>query len=373
MLAAMDALRAAVIIARTPNLVAEHVHALVAATGSLENAADIGDRVIPGVELRESSRTFLAAVDHAAIDADLTWLERSGARIVPCTAPEYPPLLASITRAPPALYVLGNLAALTSPQVAMVGARDCSASGRSTAQAFAQRFALSGLTVTSGLALGIDAASHEGALSANGLTVAVCGCGLDIIYPRRNTALAARIRERGALVSEFPPRTQPWPAHFPQRNRVISGLSFGTLVVEAARTSGSLITAQCALEQGREVFAIPGSIHNPLSQGCHKLIREGARLVESADEVLSEVANFLNVQSLARGSEVPGSAPETRCALDKEYEILLDALGFEPASIDVLVARTAIPGDSIASMLLILELQGRVAPHAGGRYGRLPR
>ena len=371
MLAAMDALRAAIIIARTPSLVAEHVHALVAATGSLESAAAIGDGVIPGVELPASSRAFLAAIDHAAIDADLAWLERSGARIIPCTASEYPPLLASTSRAPPALYVLGDVAALTSPQLAMVGARDCSASGRSTAQAFAQQFARNGLTVTSGLALGIDAASHEGALSANGRTIAVCGCGLDSVYPRRNTALAARIREQGALVSEFPPRTQPLPAHFPQRNRVISGLSFGTLVVEAASTSGSLITAQCALEQGREVFAIPGSIHNPLSQGCHKLIREGARLVESAAEVLSEVTNFLSVQPLAQGSNMSGSAASSTCALDKEYEILLDALGFEPASIDVLVARTAIPGASVASMLLILELQGRVAPHAGGRYGRL--
>ena len=350
---------------------AEHVRALVAATGNLENAAAIGDRAIPGISLPDAARAFLASVDDAAIDADLAWAERSGARIIPCTAAEYPPLLASTVHPPPALYVLGNVAALASPQLAMVGSRDCSASGSSTARAFAEQFAHNGLTVTSGLALGIDAASHEGALSKNGLTIAVCGCGLDIVYPRRNAALAARIRASGAIVSEFPPRTPPLRPHFPQRNRVISGLSLGTLVVEAALTSGSLITAEHALDQGREVFAIPGSIHNRLSHGCHKLIREGARLVESAAEVVSELEIFLNAQSLAKGSEEPPGAVGGPPALDKEYEILLDALGFEPASIDLLVARTGIPGASVASMLLILELQGRIAPHAGGRYGRL--
>src|SRR5262245_38048242 len=253
----MDTLRAAAILARTPSLMAEHVRALVALTGSIEGAAGIGDCATTGVELPASARAFLAAVDEAAIDADLAWIERSGARLVPCTAAEYPPLLANTSRPPPALYVLSNVAALSSPQLAMVGSRDCSASGRSTARAFAEHFAHNGLTVTSGLALGIDAASHEGALSKNGVTIAVCGCGLDIVYPRRNAELAARIRSHGAIVSEFPPRTQPLPPHFPQRNRIISGLSLGTLVVEAALTSGSLITARHALDQGREVFAIP--------------------------------------------------------------------------------------------------------------------
>jgi DNA processing protein len=266
--------------------------------------------------------------------------------------------------------VLGDLSALHPPQLAMVGSRSPTATGRETATAFAEFFSRAGITITSGLALGIDAASHEGALRAKGLTVAVCGTGLDTIYPRRNGALAKRISERGALVSEFPPRTRPFAAHFPQRNRIISGLSFGTLVVEAAHHSGSLITAQHALDQGREVFAIPGSIHNPLSRGCHKLIRDGAKLVESAEDVLSEVLNFLQPQLLAVGESGRAGLGETPPSLDKEYEILLDALGFEPASIDVLVARTGLPSESVASMLLILELQGRIEPHAGGRYGR---
>jgi DNA processing protein len=368
----MDSLRAAALLARAPALVAEHVHALVAATGSLEAAANVGALVPPGVELPLSTREFLAAPDEKAIDADLEWVGASSATLIPCTSPLYPQMLARTSRAPPVLYVLGSVTALHTPQLAMVGSRSPTASGRDTARSFAELFARTGITITSGLALGIDAASHEGALHARGLTIAVCGTGLDVIYPRKNADLASRIRELGgALVSEFPPRTAPLRPHFPQRNRIISGLSFGTLVVEAARNSGSLITAQHALEQGREVFAIPGSIHNPLSRGCHKLIRSGAKLVESAGDVLSEVLNFLQLQPLAAHGAGAASVGERAPALDKEYEILLDALGFEPASIDVLATRTGIPGDSVASMLLILELRGHIKPHAGGRYGRV--
>jgi DNA processing protein len=369
----MDSLRATALLARAPALVAEHLHALVAATGSLECAASVGARVPSGVELPPSARIFLASPDDAAIDADLEWIHASNATLIPCTSPLYPKLLGHTSRAPAVLYVLGDATALHTPQLAMVGSRSPTASGRDTARDFAEFFARAGITITSGLALGIDSASHEGALRANGVTIAVCGTGLDLTYPRRNTELARRIRERGALVSEFPPRTKPMPGHFPQRNRIISGLSFGTLVVEAARNSGSLITAQHAVDQGREVFAIPGSIHNPLSRGCHKLIRSGASLVESAADVLSEVLNSLKPQSLATPVAATPNVAEAPPALDKEYEILLDALGFEPAGIDVLVVRTGIPSDSVSSMLLKLELLGRVAPHAGGRYVRTRR
>jgi len=367
----MDSLRAATLLARTPSLTAEQLRALVAATGSLEAAASIGPTVISGIELAPSTRVFLAAPDEAALDADLAWIETSGARLVPITSSEYPPLLAQISRGPPVLYVLGDVAALSLPQLAMVGSRSPTPNGRSTAREFAKFFARAGLAITSGLALGIDAASHEGALQSNGITVAVCGCGLDVMYPRQNAALAARIREHGAVISEFPPRTPPYPAHFPQRNRIISGLSFGTLVVEAARGSGSLITAQHALEQGRDVFAIPGSIHNPLSRGCHQLLREGAKLVETAADVLSEMPNFLGRQPLASGAAALGDSVGASHALDTDYEILLDALGFEPAGVDVLAARTGFPSASVASMLLILELHGRIKPQAGGRYGRV--
>jgi DNA processing protein len=264
--------------------------------------------------------------------------------------------------------VLGSVAALATAQLAMVGSRNPTPAGRTTARDFAAWFARAGLTITSGLAVGIDAASHEGALGAGGQTVAVCATGLDRVYPAEHAALAERIRAHGALLSEFPPRSAPLPGHFPRRNRIISGLSLGTLVVEAARHSGSLITARLAVEAGREVFAIPGSIHSPLARGCHQLIKSGAKLVEEAADVMSELKISVPKEQLTLRLREPETAP----ALDKEYEMLLDALGFEPATIDILVARTRLPGESVASMLLILELEGRVAALPGGRYGRTP-
>lgn len=366
----MDLHRACAILARAPGLAAEHVRAAVAHFGELERAVSAGRR-LASVEIPATASAWLAAPDESAVDADLQWVAASGAQLVPCTSELYPPLLAQIRGAPPVLYVLGEAAALQLPQLAMVGSRSPTPGGRATARAFAEYFAQAGLTITSGLALGIDAASHEGALQGGGLTIAVCGHGLDVVYPREHRALAARIRERGALVSEFPPRVPPLRRNFPQRNRIISGLALGTLVVEAARHSGSLITARTAGEQGREVFAIPGSIHNPLSRGCHTLIREGAKLVEQAEDVLSELRISLAPRQLAPRGTGPEGTATAAVALDKDYEMLLDALGFEPASIDVLAERTGLPSESIASMLLILELEGRVAPHPGGRYCRV--
>ncbi len=302
------------------------------------------------------------------MEADLTWLSASGARILLASDAEYPTLLRQLPAAPAALYVEGSIRALSSPQIAMVGSRSATPGGRATARNFAAFFARAGLTVTSGLAVGIDAASHEGALAGGGETIAVYGTGLDSVYPPEHLALTQQIRERGALVSVFPPRTPPLRAHFPRRNRIIAGLSLGTLVVEAARYSGSLITARHAVDAGREVFAIPGSIHSPLSRGCHQLLKSGAKLVEDAQDVLSELQFPLPEEVLAESEREPEKPPE----LDKEYEMLLDALGFEPATIDVLVARTRLPGESVASMLLILELQGRVSALPGGRYGRIP-
>jgi DNA processing protein len=249
----------------------------------------------------------------------------------------------------------------------MVGSRNPTAGGKSTAREFASWFARAGLTITSGLALGIDTACHEGALAAGGTTVAVLGCGLDQVYPPENQVLAQRIAACGAVISEFPPGTRPRAACFPQRNRIIAGLSHGTLVIEAAQRSGSLITARLAGVAGREVFAIPGSIHNPLARGCHQLIRQGAKLVERAEDVLCELKISLSAQLVASSSTQPGQAPK----LDKEYKILLDALAFEPASVDSLIERTGMNSESIASMLLILELDGHVAPHPGGRYSRM--
>jgi DNA processing protein len=360
----MEAARARAVLARA-GLTAEMVQALIAAAGG-DLALAATARAAAGVPLSPAARAFLIAPDERAVAADLAWLDASGTALVLWGDPAYPPLLAHTVGAPAALYVQGSVPLLSSPQLAMVGSRNPTPGGRTTAREFAAWFARGGITITSGLAVGIDAASHEGALRGGGSTIAVCATGLDRVYPAANRALAARIRAHGALLSEFPPGTAPLPGNFPQRNRIIAGLARGTLVVEAARRSGSLITARFALEAGRELFAIPGSIHSPLSRGCHQLIKEGAKLVEEADDVLSEPEFSFSKERLSGRLEAVAARPE----LDKEYEMLLDALGFEPATIDALVARTGLPSESIASMLLILELDGRVAALPGGRYGR---
>ena len=362
-------------LARTPGL---HVDQLRDA-GALENplqlvgsaAAELAARGIPA-----AAAAWLARPDVATLDGDHRWLESAGVQLIGFDSERYPPLLRLIATAPVALYVLGSAEVLLSAQLAIVGSRNPTAGGARTARDFAAFLARGGLTITSGLALGIDAAAHEGALEGpfegNGHTVAVLGCGLDQVYPPENTALAARIvAAGGALVSEFPPGTAPRRENFPRRNRLISGLSLGTLVVEAARQSGSLITARLASEQGREVFAIPGSIHNPLARGCHELLRQGARLVETAADILSELKIPFTKQDITESADGPAAAAAKGPGLDKDYEILLDALGFEPQSIDALVDRTGLHSPHLASMLLILELEGRVGLHPGGRYARV--
>jgi DNA processing protein len=322
-------------------------------------------------DMPPAARAWLAKRDTASIAADRRWLDGSGATLLPATSALYPPLLARLPDAPAVLYVLGQASVLADPQIAMVGSRRCTAGGRDTARTFAGSFARAGLVVTSGLALGIDAACHEGALAAGGITIAVLGCGLDETYPPEHRGLASRIAASGAVISEFPPGTPPRPANFPQRNRIIAGLATGTLVVEAARRSGSLITARLAGAAGREVFAVPGSILNPCISGCHELIRQGAKLVECADDVLVELKISLADQLVATGSTTTEGALQKAPVLDKAYKILLDALAFEPASVDSLIERTGMNSESIASMLLILELDGHVAPHPGGRYSRM--
>jgi DNA processing protein len=303
----------------------------------------------------------------SAIDAELRWLEHDAHHFIPLGDTSYPPLLAELSDAPIGLFVRGDAAALSLPQLAIVGSRNPTAGGRDIATSFAAHLSRCGLAITSGLAIGIDAAAHQGALAAEGVTVAVCGTGLDIDYPPANSALAEQITARGALVSEFPLGVPPLPANFPRRNRIISGLALGTLVVEAAVRSGSLITARLAAEQGREVFAIPGSIHNPLTRGCHQLIRQGAKLVETSDDIFAELRALAGHLAASPDAPKPAAAAPV---LDKAYEILLDALGFEPAGVDVLVERTGLAADEVASMLLILELDGKLESRPGGRYVR---
>jgi DNA processing protein len=355
-------------LARAPGLHGDHLQQCAAQAITPEKLVGMSFvRLHEQLEIPEAAARWLAKPDEAVLTADARWLAASGAQLVCWGSERYPPLLDEVSGAPAVLYLRGAPERLLGLQLAIVGSRSPTAGGLRTAHEFAHYLAGAGLTITSGLALGIDAAAHEGALEQPGGTIAVLGCGLDVPYPPDNQLLAARIvAAGGALVSEFPPGTPPRKAHFPQRNRLISGLSLGTLVVEAARQSGSLITARMAGNQGREVFAIPGSIHNPLARGCHALIRQGAKLVEDAGDILSELKIPFTEQSVEDAKGRPAEAPK----LDKDYEILLDALGFEPMSIDALVDQTGLPSPSVASMLLILELEGRVVAQPGGRYER---
>jgi DNA processing protein len=362
----MDEIAVRAVLARAPALRAAHVQALVAAAdGDLTRAIEL--ETLGKVDLPPAARAFLVFPDETALNSDLAWVETSGARLLASTDTDYPPLLRQLRDPPAVLFALGDVRVLTSVQLAMVGSRKASRDGRNTAREFAKVFAEAGVTITSGLAVGIDAASHEGALLGGGRTVAVCATGLNRVYPTKHADLARRIRASGVLLSEFPPGTPPLQMNFPRRNRLISGLSRGTLVVEAARYSGSLVTARRAAEQGRALFAIPGAIHHGLTSGCHKLIREGATLVETPADVLSVMKIPLAPQALVRR----GGSGIRAGAMDKGYEMLLDAVGFEPATVDVLVLRTGLSGDAITSMLLALELEGRIASYPGGRFGRI--
>ena len=318
---------------------------------------------------------YLRNPDWASVEKDLAWLAQPDNHIITLHDPAYPARLKQIADAPPLLFVHGQPGALAQPQLAIVGSRNPSAGGKEIARDFARHLASAGLTITSGLALGIDAASHQGALDAHGdargATVAVTGTGLDRVYPARHRDLAHRIAERGALVSEFPPGTPPLPENFPRRNRIISGLSVGVLVVEAALQSGSLITARLAGDQGREVFAIPGSIHNPLARGCHALIRQGAKLVENVHDILEELRAFdLDMPGGSDPQETDFS-PGTGCDFDDNQLKLLGFMDFSPASVDVLVERSGLTPEQVSSMLLVLELHNRVESVAGGLYIRV--
>lgn len=296
------------------------------------------------------------------------WLDEPQHRLVTFGSTHYPPALAEIDDAPLALWVDGrDLSLLEHPQLAIVGSRHPTHNGRQTAEAFAAELAAAGITITSGLALGIDAASHRGALGKPGSTIAVLGNGIDRIYPARNRRLADAIRSQGLIVSEYPPGEPARAWHFPQRNRIIAALGLGTLVVEATRRSGSLITARLAAEYGREVFAVPGSIHNALSKGCHKLLRDGAKLVEETGDVLVEIAPQLG--AFAPASETVGH----RAQASPLPDVLAACLDYSPIAFDTLVSATGLTAAELSSMLLHLELQGKIEALPGGRYCRLAK
>lgn len=307
----------------------------------------------------------LEQIDAGLIESDLAWcaVERRG--LIAWTDARYPSRLREIASAPPALFYRGDPELLGLPQLAIVGSRNATPQGLETAEGFAAELARRGLGITSGLALGVDGAAHRGALAAAGHTIAVCATGLDRVYPARHKALAEQIESKGLLVSEFAPGTAPRAEHFPRRNRLISGLALGVLVIEAARESGSLITARLAAEQGREVFAIPGSIHNVMARGCHQLIRQGAKLVETVDDILEEIGSQVGewIRSTAQEREQESDA--------HRHQSVLDALGDEPQALDGLVEKLGLSVETLSAALLELELEGLIATAPGGRVMRL--
>ena len=306
------------------------------------------------------ARTIALGPSADKIDACLKWLEGESNHLLTLADADYPPQLLEIADPPPVLYLKGRRELLGRPGLAVVGSRNATPGGLQNAEAFARNLSEAGFTIISGMALGIDAAAHRGGLSGAGASIAVVGTGLDLVYPARNKALAHDLAERGLIISEFALGTPAMAKNFPRRNRIISGLSRGVLVVEAALASGSLITARQAGEQGREVFAIPGSIHSPFSKGCHQLIKQGAKLVDDANDILVE---------LHWGGAKPATALKE--ADDTENDPILAAMGYDPVTIDGLLGRTKLPTEQLIARLTELELDGVIASMPGGNYQRL--
>lgn len=360
---AMDAeLASWVALTLVPGLGDEGVRRLLHAFGSPEQVF-----AASSLELRQHVKPAVAeriarGVDEAALGSLPEWLAGEGNSLITLADADYPQALLNIPDPPPLLYAKGNRALLNRASLAVVGSRNATAQGIGHAEAFSQTLSAAGFSVVSGLAQGIDSAAHRGALRAAGSTIAVVGTGLDRVYPAANRDLAHELAASGLLLSEFALGTPPLAANFPRRNRIISGLSLGCLVVEASLQSGSLITARMALEQGREVFAIPGSIHSPQSKGCHSLIKQGAKLVESAQDILEELGCHVPAQ--------PAAALVGPDTARQQTHPLLDHLGFDPQGMDALSIRSGLTIEALSAILLQLELEGRVAALPGGLYQR---
>ena len=333
------------------------IHQLIAAFGSPEAVLASGRNALTAYLTTRQIEALLNGPDNALLAQTEVWLAQQGHSLMTLDDADYPVYLREIPDPPPLLYCLGRRELLNRPCLGIVGSRNATPQGMLDAKAFATALSQAGLTIVSGMALGIDAAAHRGGLKGLGSSIAVVGTGLDRIYPATNKNLAHQLAEDGLIVSEFALGTPPLAGHFPKRNRIISGLSRGVLVVEAAPDSGSLITARVAAEQGREVFAIPGSIHSPLSRGCHALIKQGAKLVESAQDVLEEMAWAI--------STPPVNANQV------EPDLILDAMDAAPMSADSIALRCGLTLDALSAKLLMLELEGKIATLPGGHYQKL--
>ncbi|WP_428310926.1 DNA-processing protein DprA [Hydrocarboniphaga sp.] len=371
-----DDLRAWLWLLRAPGVSPAPAMRLIDQYGDAATALAAGRGNWSRLGLPAAACIALAEPDAERVEQDLAWLDGADNRhLITCRDPRYPQRLREIDGAPPALFCIGDVGLLRQPQIGVVGSRNATAQGLDTAQSFAAALVGRGLIVTSGLALGIDGAAHRGALAAGGPTIAVCATGLDRVYPARHKELAHAIVGHGLLISEFSPGMPPLAENFPQRNRLISGLSLGILVVEAARESGSLITARLAAEQGREVFAIPGSIHNPMARGCHQLLRQGARLVETVDDIVEELAGPLGA-ALSEVLAEPAGATETssNAAIPTEpardLRGIWQAIGDEPVTVDRLIERLQSSAEALSEALLKLELEGWIASDSAGRLIR---
>jgi DNA processing protein len=357
-----DALSAWIALSLIPNLGPISFRKLLAHFGEPEAVFAAGINELREIVSEDVTRHISQGRSDGALADALAWLEREAHHLITLADARYPPALLQIPDPPPLLYVEGDVAKLSAPALSVVGSRSATPQGLSTTKNFARALSDAGLTIVSGLALGIDSAAHRGGLAGASGSIAVLGTGVDVVYPARNRELAAELAKNGALVSELPLGYPVLAANFPRRNRLISGLTLGCLVVEAALHSGSLITARCALEQGREVFAIPGSIHSPLSKGTHSLIKQGAKLVEHVDDVLQELR--------WRAQSVEIAQPAATEA-DPRVASLQAAMGFDPCAVDTICARSGLAANLVSSLLLELELEGKVANLPGGLYQRI--
>lgn len=364
----MDTLHYWLALHRAPGVGAVTFNSCLAIPGA---PAALFDSQFPRHQLPPALRDYLAAPDWPGVERDLHWLSQSSScHIVTRHDASYPKQLHHVpANAPCVLFVRGPIESLATHQMAIVGTRKPTPTGIETAKNLARELAEKGIGVTSGLALGIDAAAHAGALSVKGLTIAVFGTGINRVYPRQNRQLAEEIlAQGGVLVSEFPIDTPPLPQNFPQRNRIISGLSLGTIVIEAAERSGSLITAKLALDQGREVFAVPGSIQNELARGCHALIKQGAKLVERADDIIEEIGAWAGLPR-SKKSDRENSVTQDS-GLSEKHRLVFNQLGFEPTPIDCLIERTGLSAREVSALLIEMEVNGKIITTDGGLFMR---
>lgn len=366
------------LLTRTKGLGSTRISSLLKHFGSAEEI--FSQKTFPShLNIPASILSALKNPDLNSIAQDLTWLEKSGNHLLPIDDDLYPPLLKQINSPPPLLFVTGQPDVLLLPQLAVVGSRNASAIGLKNTHSFCYDLTKNGLTITSGMALGVDGKAHIAAIEAEGKTIAVMGTGLDVVYPARHKELAHEIAKNGALISEFPTGTKPHAHNFPRRNRIICGLSLGTLVIEAGLQSGTLITARQTMEINRPVMAIPGSIHSPMVKGCHYLIKQGAKLVESADEILEELTPLAQSLSLQIKEKLTSLEDKTVQTSNKSYikgecddhEIILNLIMYDPTAIDEIILKSQLTTQEVSSILLILELENKIQALPGAQYIRI--